>query len=100
MANFESGRTKVPADSKTQKASAAQAKSDLSVDIASTVEVPVAKNGAATGLSPTRIESAEEPAVASSAAMSDEELAKVLNVKSVKVKELQSAVLKAQMGQK
>ena len=44
--------------------------------------------------------SAEQPTAKPISAMSDDELAKVLNVKSVKVKELESAVLQAQMSQR
>ena len=102
MSNFEKGMTKVPSElsagSQSSKADVAQALSDVTLEAAKVTETPairaVSEQTAATVKSSENGQSAQ-----STHAISDDELAKVLSGKSLKVKELESAVLKAQMSQ-
>ena len=112
MANFESGRTKVPNEVLgADKATAAQALSNVTIeagDIAATpVAEAIAEQTAATIESLTAESLTAESLTAESLSerrpsqvaisMSDDDIAKLLDGKSLKVKELESIVLQAQM---
>ena len=103
MSNFESGRNRVPSEALgdrpgANKANAAQALSNVTIEAGDITATPAA--GAISAQTAATVESSsgyrqEQPAVA----MSDEDIAKLLDGKSLKVKELESLVLQAQMSQ-
>lgn len=107
MANFESGRTKVPNEVLgADKATAAQALSNVTIEAGDIAATPVAEaiseQTAATMESLTAesltAESLSERRPSQVAiSMSDDDIAKLLDGKSLKVKELESIVLQAQM---
>lgn len=112
MSNFESGRTKVPSSKHTNTHSqqpvaniSAPSISTKSANLSTQNKQAVApssveKSGLRKPAAAPENGSVEQPVAKPLSTMSDDDLAKILNVKSVKVKELESAVLRAQMSQR
>ncbi len=84
MANFQNARQGMPVN-----------RTDLQASLRKTASHLLASNVFAKGIDSVETAVAEENV---SRMMSDDDLVRVLNVKSLKVKELESAVLRAQKG--
>ena len=101
MSSFENGRTSVPVDSQNTSARLQKKTSNVSVKtVTEALSTPVETSDFIQTASSGASLSVEQPMAKPISTMSDDDLAKVLNVKSVKVKELESAVLRAQMSQR
>lgn len=104
MDNFESGRTKVPTVRQLSADDASQSTPGLSVNLTDTAtSTPAAQTSSAQSEQTVPVVAKASTVGESSGAvvtMSDDDLAKILDVESLKVNELESAVLRAQRGQK
>ena len=108
MANFQNARKETPADWENLPTSSKKTVFDISASKVSASDISAKGADSVEALVD---EDASQPAVSSgepmggktisqrTRIMSDDDLAKVLNVKSLKVKELESAVLRAQRNQ-
>ena len=103
MSNFENGRNKVPTEvssdcQSADKANTAQALSNITIEAGDITATPAAE--AISEQTAATVElSTEHRQEQSAVAISDDDLAKLIAGKSLKVKELESVVLRAQMRQ-